>query len=139
VSGGGAVRCPALGLARARGVLLTTETPGLRKLRAVVAAVSTLSGGAPGMSETARMASEAIEAWLRNYDGYRGLLVLTDEESERAQLITLWESAVHEHRARTGRGSMRDQLAATVGMTVETFDVYEVPVCEVVSDGSRAP
>lgn len=103
----------------------------------VVAAVSTLSGRAPGMSETAELASEAIEAWLRNYDGYRGLLVLTDEASERAQLITLWESGDQEQRARAGRGSMRDQLAATVGMTVETFDVYEVPVCEVVSDDSR--
>jgi hypothetical protein len=103
----------------------------------VVAAVSTLSGRAPGMFETAELASEAIEAWLRNYDGYRGLLVLTDEESERAKLITLWDSVEHEQRARSGRGSMRDQLAATVGMTVETFDVYDVPVCEVVPDDSR--
>jgi hypothetical protein len=89
------------------------------------------------MSETAQVASEAIEAWLSNYEGYRGLLVLTDQERERAQLITLWATAEEEQRARSGRGSMRDQLAATVGMTVESFDVYDVPVCEVAAADSR--
>jgi hypothetical protein len=98
----------------------------------MVAAMSTLSGHTPDMSGIAEMASESIEGWLKDYDGYRGLLVFTDEESRRSRVITLWDTPEDELRARTSRGAMRDQLATTIGVTVESFEVYDVPVCEVV-------
>jgi heme-degrading monooxygenase HmoA len=101
----------------------------------MVAAMATIVGPAPGMSEIARMSGEAIEGWLKDFDGYRGLVVLTDEDGERARVITLWDTHEDEQRARTARGAMRDQLAAQVGTTVESFEVYEVPVCDVVRDG----
>lgn len=80
------------------------------------------------------MAAEAVEGWLRDYEGYRGLLILTDEEGQRSQVITLWETPEDEERSRTARGVMRDQIAAQAGMAVEAFDVYDVPVCEVVRE-----
>jgi len=80
------------------------------------------------------MAAEAVEGWLRDYDGYRGLLILTDEEGQRSQVITLWDTSEAEERARPARGAMRDQIAAQAGMAVEAFDVYDVPVCEVVRE-----
>jgi hypothetical protein len=70
----------------------------------MVAAMATLSGHEPEMTGLAEMASEAIEGWLHEYDGYRGLLVFTD------------------------------QLASTIGVTVEEFEVYDVPVCDVVGE-----
>jgi heme-degrading monooxygenase HmoA len=97
----------------------------------MIAAMASLSGPAPGMAEIARIAGEAIEGWLREYEGYRGLIVLADELGERAKIVTLWETPEAEARARSGRAAMRDQLAATAGMAVDAFDVYEVPVYHV--------
>ena len=60
------------------------------------------------------------------------VLVLTDEAGERSRVITLWETAEDELRARESRGAMRDRVAATVGMTVVGMDVCGVPVLELV-------
>jgi heme-degrading monooxygenase HmoA len=97
----------------------------------MVAAMSIVTGPALGMADYARMAQEAIEGWLRGYEGYRGLIVFTDEDGQRARIITLWDTAEAEVRSRTGRSAMRDQVAARAGMVVETVELYEVPVCEV--------
>ena len=65
------------------------------------------------MANIALMAQEEMEDWLRGYDGYRGLLVFTDQDGERARIITLWETAAAEERSREGRGAMRDRVADT--------------------------
>lgn len=101
----------------------------------MVAAMATLSGHTPDMTGIAEMASESIEGWLKDYDGYRGLLVFTDDESGWSRVITLWNTHESEQQARASRGAMRDQLAATIGVTVESFEVYDVPVCELVEAG----
>jgi hypothetical protein len=107
-------------------------TPAVRKLGPMVAAMATLAGHEPEMTGLAEMASESIEGWLHEYDGYRGLLVFTNDASGRARVITLWDTHEDEQRARASRGAMRDQLASTIGVTVEEFEVYDVPVCDVV-------
>jgi heme-degrading monooxygenase HmoA len=101
-----------------------------RKLGAVVAALTLVTGPAPEMANIARMAHEAVEGWLRGYDGYRGVIVFTDQDAERARIITLWETADAEERSRRGRAEMRDRVVATAGMSVAGFELYEVPVCE---------
>ena len=93
--------------------------------------MSTVVGSAEGMAEVGRMAGDSMEGWLREYDGYRGLIVLTDETGERARVITFWDSAEAELRSRAGRTALRDRLAATVGMRVEGMEVYQVPVVDV--------
>lgn len=98
----------------------------------MVAAMATLTGSTPEMAGTPEMASEAIAGWLNEYEGYRGLLVFNDVQSGRSRVITLWETHEDEQRARTSRGAMRDQLAGSIGVTVESFEVYEVPVFKVV-------
>ena len=92
--------------------------------------MATIEGPADGLAELSRMASESVEGWLRGYEGYRGLIVLTDEERGRSQAITLWETAEAELQARTARGAMRDQIAALAGMEVVDFGVYAVAVLE---------
>ena len=94
--------------------------------------MATFVGPAPGMADIARIATESIEGWLREYPGYRGLIVLTNEQGERSRVITFWDSAEDEARARASRGAMRDSVAATVGMEVDRMDLYEVPVLELV-------
>jgi hypothetical protein len=98
----------------------------------MVAAMSLVTGPAPELANIALMAQEAIEDWLKGYDGYRGLLVFTDQDGARARIITLWENAEAEERSREGRGAMRERVAETAGMTVEGIELYEVPVCELV-------
>jgi hypothetical protein len=93
--------------------------------------MATIRGPAEGLAEISRMASDSIEGWLRGYEGYRGLLVFTDEEAQQSRVVTLWETPEDEARARTGRGAMRDQIAAAAGMEVVDFGVYEVAVFEV--------
>jgi heme-degrading monooxygenase HmoA len=96
----------------------------------MVAAMATLRGPTPGLAEISRMASESVEGWLRDYDGYRGLVIFTDEESQTSRVVTFWETPEDEVRARTSRAAMRDQIAATAGMEVVEFGVWEVPVFE---------
>jgi hypothetical protein len=88
------------------------------------------------MAEAGRLAADAVRSWLRVYDGFRGLVVLTDEDGERARIITFWESAEAERRARAGRGSMRDKLVGTVGMEVVGMELYEVPVLDLVESAA---
>ena len=97
----------------------------------MVAAMSTLSGPVEALADISRLAGESVGPWLREYEGYRGTLVLVDEGAQTARLITLWESAADEERARTSRGAMRDQLATTAGMEVVDFGVFEVPAWEI--------
>ena len=92
--------------------------------------MSTIEGPAVGIADISRMVGEDIVSWLRGYDGYRGLIVLTDEESARG-------SSRSGTRGRTKRGRESRRRDARhglvgVGMSVVAFEVYEVPVCEVV-------
>jgi heme-degrading monooxygenase HmoA len=103
----------------------------------VIAAMATMTGRAEDMAGVARLAKETMEDWLREYDGYRGVIVLTDEPNGRARVITLWETAEDELRARQSRGAMRDQVALTAGMTVEGMELYDVPALEVVPDSAQ--
>jgi heme-degrading monooxygenase HmoA len=100
----------------------------------MVAAMATVSGPASGLAEISRMASDSVEGWLRGYEGYRGLIVFTDEQGQRSVVVTLWETPEAEAKARIGRGAMRDQIAAAAGMEVVDFGVYEVAVFEVAAD-----
>jgi heme-degrading monooxygenase HmoA len=91
-----------------------------------------VTGKAPEMADIARMAHESVEEWLRGYDGYLGVIVFTDQDGERARIITLWDSPAAEERSRRGRSEMRESVVARAGMSIEGFEVYEVPVCELV-------
>jgi hypothetical protein len=93
--------------------------------------MSTLAGPVDALAEISRMGDEHLGSWLREYEGYRGTLVLVDHEAHTARLITLWESAADEGRARASRGAMRDQLATTARMEVVDFGVFEVPALEI--------
>ena len=102
----------------------------------MVAAVSIVRGAAEGMAEAGRLAADAVRSWLRVYEGFRGLVVMTDEGGEKARIITFWDSPEAERRARRSRGAMRDKLVDTVGMEVVGMEVYEVPVLDLVEQAA---
>jgi len=105
----------------------------------MVAAMAKVTGPASGLAEISRMASESVESWLREYDGYRGLVVLTDEEAQTSRVLTFWETPEAEARARASRGAMRDRIVATAGMEVVEFRVWEVPVYAVPGSAADPP
>ena len=107
----------------------------------MVAAMSTLKGPVSALADISRLASENVGPWLREYEGYRGTMVFAAEETQTSHLITLWETPEDEERARASRGAMRDQLAATAGVEVVGFEVFEVVAHEYVpdADGDRSP
>ena len=86
------------------------------------------------MAEAGRLAADAVRTWLRVYEGFRGLVVLTDEGGEKARIITFWDTPEAEQRARSSRGAMRDKLVGTVGMEVVGMELYEVPVLDLVAE-----
>jgi hypothetical protein len=92
----------------------------------MVAAMSTLRGPVSALADISRIAGESVGPWLREYEGYRGTFVFIDAGAGTSRLVTLWETAADEERARASRGAMRDQLAATAGMEVVDFGVFEV-------------
>jgi hypothetical protein len=98
----------------------------------MVAAMSTLTGPVPALEEVSRLAGESVGPWLREYEGYRGTFVFVDHDRGQARLVTLWESAADEERARASRGAMRDQLAAAAGMEVAEFGAWDVIAWEIV-------
>ena len=100
--------------------------------------MSTVRGSVPAMAEIGRMTGEAMEGWLRDYEGYRGLIVLTNEDGGQAHVITLWDTREAERASRSTRAEMRDKLAATVGMEVVGMEPYDLPVCEIIPEDDPA-
>ncbi len=94
--------------------------------------MSTLTGPVSALEEVSRLAGESVGPWLREYEGYRGTFVFVDRDAGKARLVTLWESADDEQRARASRGTMRDRLAAAAGMEVVEFGAWDVIAWEVV-------
>jgi hypothetical protein len=88
--------------------------------------MSKFEGELDDLQGTARMAGEAMLAWLKQIDGYRGLLALVDEKSGTAYFVTFWESIEAVEKSRTSRASLRDQMAATAGAQVVGVEEFAV-------------
>ena len=92
--------------------------------------MTTVRGPRDRVEEVARLAGEAMLTWLRDFDGYRGLLVLADEATGVARVVTFWDSADAEARSRPGRLGIRDKLTATVGFEIVSTEPYAAPILD---------
>ena len=99
----------------------------------MIAAVATVSGPAASLASITQISGD-VGTWLRQYDGYRGVFVLSDPSEESSRIMTLWNTPEDELAARRSRGAMRDQLMEIAGLEVVAFDVYEVVGHEYVED-----
>jgi hypothetical protein len=104
----------------------------------VIAAMAEFRGTVSGLEEVARIVGEALEGWLRDYEGYRGLVMLTHEDAETIRVISLWDSHEAERRTRSGRTTMREQLADSVGVEIVDYRVWDVPVFDVAQAGATS-
>ena len=96
------------------------------------ASMTTVRGPSERVEEVTRLAGEAMLTWLRQFDGYRGLLVLADEVTGVAHVVTFWENAEAEAQSRPGRVGIRDKLTATAGFEIVSTEPYAMPMLDVV-------
>jgi hypothetical protein len=80
----------------------------------------------PDLDQDARAAVEALLPWLRQFDGYEGLIVLTDGDNGRAHFVTFWEDEDSLKRSAQGRQQVREQMAKTAGAEIESSQAYVV-------------
>jgi hypothetical protein len=90
------------------------------------ASMSTFTANGMDLAATAKVVGETMEPWMRQFEGYQGLMILTDQESGKARMITFWESQEAADKSRPGRLKMRDQLSGTIGVRVEGTEPYTV-------------
>jgi hypothetical protein len=88
--------------------------------------MSKFKGEIEDLHGTALMASEVMLDWLRQIDGYRGLLALVDEASGSACFVTFWENEEAVVKTRVSRSTLRDQMAATAGAEVVGSEEFVV-------------
>jgi hypothetical protein len=72
---------------------------------------------------------------LREYDGFSGYIALYDAQNRRAKAVLLWDSEDAAEEAEKTLVERRQKLAGSVGLTVESADLYEAPVVEI--EGAR--
>ena len=107
-----------------------------RKGKKMHARLISFSGADPDKREQAiQTIRETVIPTLREYDGYAGYLALYDPESRQARAVILWESEEAAEAAEVELVERRPKMAASVGLTVESADLYEVPVIEL--EGAR--
>lgn len=90
------------------------------------ASLTTVRGAGFEVSTTARMAAESMLTWLREFDGYRGLLVLGDPEAGNARIVSFWDSLDALDRSDKGRREVRESMVAAAGAQLESVDRYEL-------------
>jgi hypothetical protein len=94
----------------------------------VYAAVTRATGANPDdMAEIAGMVGETLAAWLREVEGFRGLLMLTDEATGTVQAIALWDDEETADRHRVARARLRERVSATVEVELQETVGWDVP------------
>jgi hypothetical protein len=93
----------------------------------VYASVTLTTGPNEDMAELAVMAGETMVEWLRQIDGFEGMLILTDDASGTTRVISLWASREVAERHREARMRLRDRITTTVDVRVEETVYYDVP------------
>jgi hypothetical protein len=101
----------------------------------MIAAMATFEGTPAAPSDSAQLVEKDLVPWLREYDGFRGVLVLIGEEKHG--VITLWDTPQDETRSRPARLAMHESVSAAVGMSLVDYEVYDLPVLDVVGTGLR--
>ena len=88
--------------------------------------VTTTKGPPDQPRDIATIAGEEMLPWLRDIDGFEGLLMLTDEAGVTALAITFWRDQEVAQRHKAARVEFRDRVTAAVNVTVEDATDYEL-------------
>jgi hypothetical protein len=95
----------------------------------MLANITTVTSDRGDLDEGAKMAAEALLPWVQQFDGYRGIVVMSN--GGRAHFLTFWEDERALQKSEFGRTQVREQMAKTAGVEIESVQAYNV----IVSDG----
>ena len=87
--------------------------------------LTTTKGSPDEPLEIATMAGEEMLPWLRQIDGFEGLLMLSDEAGTTL-VLSFWESREVAERHRVAREAFRDRITSAVNVEVLDVSGYEV-------------
>jgi hypothetical protein len=90
------------------------------------ASMTTTKGTGEDMLAVAAMAGETMVEWLRDIEGFEGLLMLSNDETGTTHVISFWESKEIADRSRVARLRLRDRITTTVNVEVQETEAYEV-------------
>src|SRR5215211_5324537 len=88
--------------------------------------VTTVTDAGPQVAQTAEMAGESMVTWLRDFDGYGGIVILADPESGTARFMTFWDSKESAERSERGRKQVRESMIEAAVATLESVQLFEV-------------
>jgi hypothetical protein len=74
--------------------------------------------------EHAPIVAEEMERWLRETDGFQGLLMLAEEG--KAVGLAFWDSRETAERHRVARTQFRERMLSIAGVRIEQVVDYEV-------------
>jgi hypothetical protein len=92
----------------------------------VYATLTTTQGSGEDVLELAAITGETIMTWLREIEGFEGLLMISNESMGRTHVITFWESREVADRHLAARLQLRDRISTTVGVKVQETESYDV-------------
>ena len=101
------------------------------------ATLTTTTGSSGELPELAAMAGETMITWLRDIDGFLGILMLSDDDAGRVRVLTFWESAEVAEQHMPARLKLRDRITETVNVEVVDTESYEVSFADL--PALRAP
>jgi heme-degrading monooxygenase HmoA len=94
------------------------------------ARVITAQAGIQGFDSFIRVAREQLPG-ARQQPGFKGYYVLTDPESGKIIIISLWESREQMEAVGAGRpGGIHDEAIPATGLTQPHLETYEVTMHE---------
>lgn len=93
--------------------------------------LTTTQGPGKDMLALAEMTGETITTWLREIDGFEGLVMLSNQSTGRTLLLSFWESRDVAERHQVARMQLRDRITAAVGVEVQETESYDVSFADV--------
>lgn len=109
-----------------------------RAISAGVHATVTTTTASPDLPlDVATMSGEAMLPWLREIEGFHGLVMLTNETDKTTLVVTFWESREVAEQHSAARARFRERITETVEVRVEAATDYAVTFAEV--DPFRIP
>ena len=90
------------------------------------AAVTTTHGSNEDMPQLAVMAGEAMLTWIRDIEGFHGLVMLTRQATGTTHVISFWESEEIAQRHRVARMKLGERITATLNIAVQHTESYDV-------------
>lgn len=103
----------------------------------VHATVTTTTAPADLPLDVATMSGEEMLPWLREIEGFHGLVMLTNETDKTTLVVTFWESREVAEQHSAARARFRERITETVDVRVEGATDYAVTFAEL--DQFRVP